>query len=67
MDFAYTDEQKILRDNIVRFAREVLNPGCRGTRSRPGVLARALAQVRGDRHPGASGAGASTAAAGATP
>ena len=27
MDFAYTEEQKILRDNIVRFAREVLNPG----------------------------------------
>jgi hypothetical protein len=27
MDFAYTEDQKILRDNIVRFAREVLNPG----------------------------------------
>jgi hypothetical protein len=27
MDFLFTDEQKILRDNIVRFAREVLNPG----------------------------------------
>ena len=27
MDFAYTEEQTILRDNIVRFAREVLNPG----------------------------------------
>jgi alkylation response protein AidB-like acyl-CoA dehydrogenase len=27
MDFALADEQKILRDNIVRFAREVLNPG----------------------------------------
>jgi alkylation response protein AidB-like acyl-CoA dehydrogenase len=27
MDFALTEEQKILRDNIVRFAREVLNPG----------------------------------------
>jgi alkylation response protein AidB-like acyl-CoA dehydrogenase len=27
MDFVLTDEQKILRDNIVRFAREVLNPG----------------------------------------
>jgi hypothetical protein len=27
MDFAFTDEQKILRDNIVRFAREVLNKG----------------------------------------
>jgi alkylation response protein AidB-like acyl-CoA dehydrogenase len=27
MDFAFTEEQKILRDNIVRFAHEVLNPG----------------------------------------
>jgi alkylation response protein AidB-like acyl-CoA dehydrogenase len=27
MDFAFTEEQKILRDNIVRFSREVLNPG----------------------------------------
>jgi alkylation response protein AidB-like acyl-CoA dehydrogenase len=27
MDFALAEEQKILRDNIVRFAREVLNPG----------------------------------------
>jgi hypothetical protein len=27
MDFALSDEQKILRDNIVRFAREVLNEG----------------------------------------
>ena len=27
MEFAFTEEQKILRDNIVRFAREVLNPG----------------------------------------
>lgn len=27
MDFAFSEEQKILRDNIVRFAREVLNPG----------------------------------------
>jgi alkylation response protein AidB-like acyl-CoA dehydrogenase len=27
MDFALTEEQKILRDNIIRFAREVLNPG----------------------------------------
>jgi alkylation response protein AidB-like acyl-CoA dehydrogenase len=27
MDFALTEEQKILRDNIVRFAREVLSPG----------------------------------------
>ena len=27
MDFSLTEEQKILRDNIVRFAREVLNQG----------------------------------------
>jgi alkylation response protein AidB-like acyl-CoA dehydrogenase len=27
VDFSFTDEQKLLRDNIVRFAREVLNPG----------------------------------------
>jgi alkylation response protein AidB-like acyl-CoA dehydrogenase len=27
MDFALTEEQKILRDSIVRFAREVLSPG----------------------------------------
>jgi alkylation response protein AidB-like acyl-CoA dehydrogenase len=27
MDFGLTEEQKLLRDNIVRFAREVLNPG----------------------------------------
>jgi alkylation response protein AidB-like acyl-CoA dehydrogenase len=27
MDFSLTEEQKILRDNIVRFAREKLNPG----------------------------------------
>ena len=27
MDFALSEEQKILRDNIVRFAREVLNDG----------------------------------------
>jgi alkylation response protein AidB-like acyl-CoA dehydrogenase len=27
MDFAYTEDQTILRDNIVRFARDVLNPG----------------------------------------
>jgi alkylation response protein AidB-like acyl-CoA dehydrogenase len=27
MDFAFTEEQKILRDNIVRFARDALNPG----------------------------------------
>ena len=27
MDFALSEEQKILRDNIVRFAREELNPG----------------------------------------
>lgn len=27
MDFSFTEEQKILRDNIVRFAREVLTPG----------------------------------------
>ena len=27
MDFAFTEEQKILRDNIVRFSREVLNAG----------------------------------------
>ena len=27
MDFAFTEEQKLLRDNIVRFAREALNPG----------------------------------------
>ena len=27
MDFSFTDEQKLLRDNIVRFARDVLNPG----------------------------------------
>jgi alkylation response protein AidB-like acyl-CoA dehydrogenase len=27
MDFALSEEQKILRDNIVRFAREVLNAG----------------------------------------
>ena len=27
MDFSFTDEQKLLRDNIVRFARDVLSPG----------------------------------------
>ena len=27
MDFSFTDEQKLLRDNIVRFARDVLNAG----------------------------------------
>jgi alkylation response protein AidB-like acyl-CoA dehydrogenase len=27
MDFSLTDEQKLLRDNIVRFAREALSPG----------------------------------------
>jgi hypothetical protein len=27
MEFSYSEEQKLLRDNIVRFAREVLNPG----------------------------------------
>ena len=27
MEFSFTEEQKLLRDNIVRFAREVLNPG----------------------------------------
>jgi len=27
MDFSFSDEQKLLRDNIVRFAREALNPG----------------------------------------
>jgi alkylation response protein AidB-like acyl-CoA dehydrogenase len=27
VDFSFTDEQKLLRDTIVRFAREVLNPG----------------------------------------
>jgi alkylation response protein AidB-like acyl-CoA dehydrogenase len=27
MDFALSDEQKLLRDNIVRFAREALSPG----------------------------------------
>jgi len=27
VDFSFTDEQKLLRDNIVRFARDVLSPG----------------------------------------
>ena len=27
MDFSFTDEQRILRENVVRFARDVLNPG----------------------------------------
>jgi len=27
VDFSFTDEQKLLRDNIVRFARDVLNAG----------------------------------------
>jgi alkylation response protein AidB-like acyl-CoA dehydrogenase len=27
VDFSFTDEQRLLRDSIVRFAREVLNPG----------------------------------------
>jgi alkylation response protein AidB-like acyl-CoA dehydrogenase len=27
MDFSFSDEQKLLRDNIVRFAREALSPG----------------------------------------
>lgn len=29
MEFSFSEEQKLLRDNIVRFAREVLNPGAR--------------------------------------
>jgi alkylation response protein AidB-like acyl-CoA dehydrogenase len=27
MEFSFSEDQKILRDNLVRFAREVLNPG----------------------------------------
>ena len=27
MDFSYTEEQKLLRESIVRFARDVLSPG----------------------------------------
>jgi alkylation response protein AidB-like acyl-CoA dehydrogenase len=41
MDFALTEEQKILRDGIVRFAREVLNPGA-AERDREGALSRDL-------------------------
>jgi alkylation response protein AidB-like acyl-CoA dehydrogenase len=41
MDFAYTEEQKILRDNIVRFSREVLNPGV-SERDREQVFSRDL-------------------------
>jgi alkylation response protein AidB-like acyl-CoA dehydrogenase len=41
MDFALTEEQTILRDNIVRFAREVLNPGV-AERDREQVFSREL-------------------------
>lgn len=41
MDFALTEEQKILRDNIVRFAREVLNEGV-ADRDREQAFAREL-------------------------
>jgi alkylation response protein AidB-like acyl-CoA dehydrogenase len=41
MDFALTEEQRILRDNIVRFAREVLNPGV-AERDREQVFSREL-------------------------
>ena len=50
--FRFSEEQKLLRDKIVRFARDVLNPGRRRARPQAGVLARSLAQVRRDRHPG---------------
>jgi alkylation response protein AidB-like acyl-CoA dehydrogenase len=41
MDFAYSEEQRILRDNIVRFTREVLNPGI-AERDRDQVFSREL-------------------------
>ena len=56
MDFALTDEQKLLRDNIVRFAQRGAQRGRSRARPRAGLLARAVAQVRRDRHPGPAGA-----------
>ena len=64
MDFALHREQKMLRDRIVKFAHGELNDDVRRARSRPGLLARALAQVRRDRHAGPARARRSTVAAG---
>jgi len=41
MDFSLSEEQKILRTNIVRFAREVLNPGA-AERDRDQIFSREL-------------------------
>jgi alkylation response protein AidB-like acyl-CoA dehydrogenase len=41
MDFALSDEQKLLRDNIVRFARESLSPGA-AERDREQIFSREL-------------------------
>jgi len=41
MDFAFSEEQQLLRDNIVRFAREVLNEGVAG-RDREQTFSREL-------------------------
>jgi alkylation response protein AidB-like acyl-CoA dehydrogenase len=47
MDFALTEEQKILQDNIVRFAREVLNKGV-AERDREQAFSRELWRKCGD-------------------
>ena len=41
MEFSFSEEQKLLRDNIVRFAREVLSPGA-GERDREQEFSREL-------------------------
>ena len=41
MEFSFNEEQKLLRDNIVRFARDVLSPGA-GDRDRAQEFSREL-------------------------
>lgn len=47
MDFSYSEEQKMLRDNIVRFSREVLSPGA-AERDRKQEFSRELWRKCGD-------------------
>ena len=57
MDFSLSESRQALRESIVTVRARRAERGCRRARPRAGLLARAVAEMRRDGHPGPAGAG----------